>query len=135
MFVNPIEGGLFCLSITSGLRRWNQPAARAFLSASAEHVYAEDQVGNLLVLSREDGALVGSIPLREFPIRIRNDRTDRLYLANSTGLVICLREQGRPYPMFHRFPERQPIVPILAPDESAATDDATADPANAEAAP
>lgn len=139
VFVTPFEGGLFCLSLGSGLRRWNQPAARAFLAATTEHVYSEDRVGNLLILSRADGSIIGSLPLRAFPIRIHNDRTDRIYLANSTGLVICLREQGRPYPMYHRFPERQPIVPILAPNESDATADPAADPAanpvNTEAAP
>jgi outer membrane protein assembly factor BamB len=116
VFVNPTEGGLFSISLASGLRRWNQPAARSFLAASGDHVYAEDNVGNVLILSRDDGAIIGSLPLRDYPIRIQNDRTDRLYLGTRSGLVICLREQARAFPMFHRFPERQPIVPILAPD-------------------
>lgn len=130
VFVTPNDGGLFCLSVATGLRRWNQPSARAFLAASGEYVYADDSVGNVLVLSRADGSIIGSLPLREFPIRIHNDRTDRLYLGTTSGLVICLREQARTFPMYHRYPERQPIVPILAPDDTPA-DEATD--ANAEA--
>lgn len=130
VFVNPIEGGMFCLSLASGIRRWNQPAARSFLAASGEFVYAEDRVGNVLILSRQDGSIVGSLPLRDYSVRIHNDRTDRIYLGTTTGLVICLREQARVYPMYHRFPERQPIVPILAPDEDEAVESTdTADPA------
>ncbi len=131
VFVTPTEGGMFCLSLATGLRRWNQPAARSFLAASGEYVYAEDNVGNVLILSRSDGTIDGSLPLREFPIRIHNDRTDRLYLGTTTGLVICLREQARSFPMYHRYPERQPIVPILAPDEPAVPAEDSAEP-NAE---
>jgi hypothetical protein len=60
------------------------------------------------------------LPLRDFTVRYGNELTDRIYLATSRGLVICLRENGQEFPIYHRYPERQPILPEFAPEEDPA---------------
>ena len=54
-------------------------------------------------------------------MRIANDRTDRLYFATDKGLVLCLRERERDYPLFHKQPEKRPVEPEIAPEEGAKT--------------
>jgi hypothetical protein len=47
---------------------------------------------------------------------VANDRTDRLYLSTANGTVVCLRPTGRPYPTFHRYPDRLPLMPEFEPE-------------------
>ena len=87
-------------------------------------------------MSSKDGALIGSLKLKDFPIRYGNELTDRLYMATKSGLIICIREQNKEFPTYHMFPERQPILPEFASDEpvadgsdaaAAGSDDASSD--------
>jgi outer membrane protein assembly factor BamB len=120
VFVLPSGRGMFSLRTTTGFQQWRQREAVQFLAATPERVFASDPVGNVLLLDREDGAITGSLPYRHLSVRIENERTDRLYLANESGLVVCIREAGREEPLWHKFPERQPIRAEVAPDEPAA---------------
>ena len=79
-----------------------------------------DALGNVVIIDREDGAPVGALPLRKFKVRLTNDRTDRLFLATESGLVVSIRDQSREFPLFHKYPERRPIVPILFDDKKVA---------------
>lgn len=131
VFIAPFGGGLYCLSRTSGLMQWPraQQLATEFVAASPERVYAGDDLGNLLVLSRETGQVAGVLQSRNLSIRLSNERTDRIFLASPSGLVVALRERGRSFPQYHMFPERRPILPEFAPDPpAAAEDDTTLDP-------
>jgi len=118
LFLLPSHGGLFCLARRSGLERWWRAEITGFVAATPLHVYASDARGNLVTLSREDGAVVGSFPLRQFDVRYANAVTDRMFLATSTGLVMCLRESGRELPLYHKRPELRPILPDFAPETS-----------------
>lgn len=124
VYLTPERGGMFCLSVDRGFQRWWRPNVVEFLAASRSHIYASDRLGNVLILSREDGAVVGALPLRRFSVRVHNDRTDRLYLATPDGFVLCLREKGTEFPLFHKYPERMPILPEFAPETEPAADDA-----------
>jgi hypothetical protein len=88
-------------------------------------LFVSDFVGNVVVVARKDGAILGSLPLRGFKLRYGNELTDRVYLVNRSGLTVCLRERGKEFPTYHLYPERQPILPDLAPDDAA---DPAADP-------
>lgn len=127
VFVIPHLEGLAALSLVSGRELWprNQRRVVEFLAASGNRIYGTDLGGNLLVLNREDGAVIGTVPMRNFTIRVHNDRTDRIYLATEDGIVIGLREIESEFPTFHLYPERRPILPEFAPeegDEAAATE-------------
>ncbi|MGD9854643.1 MAG: PQQ-binding-like beta-propeller repeat protein [Planctomycetaceae bacterium] len=120
VFVAPQMGGLYALNMFGGEVQWHQTRATEFLAAASEFLFASDELGNLLILSRNDGAVIGSIPLREMSVRVRNDRTDRVFLASPLGLVLCLRERGSEFPTYHKFPERQPMLPEFGDDEAPA---------------
>lgn len=122
VFIAPERGGMTALTTAAGQVMWKQIRANDFLAASDQSVYASDEIGNLLILSRFDGAITGALPLREMSVRVNNDRTDRVYLATPQGLILCLRELGSDFPKYHKFPERQPMLPEFAEDSPTGED-------------
>lgn len=119
VYVTPQNDGLYCLNTVSGGIKWRQPRAAEFLASTDNYVYASDALGEVLLLAQRDGAIVGTLPVRDLSVRMGNDRTDRLYLASTDGLVVCIREEGRDFPLYHKYPDRRPILPELTPDEPA----------------
>lgn len=128
-YVFPHRGGMYCLSRITGQRRWWLPHIKDFVGATKNMLFVTDSLDQITVLSPKDGATIGALPLRDFSVRYGNEITDRLYLATKTGLVVCIREQGQEFPIYHMYPERQPILPLFASDDpaddAAATDDDT----------
>ncbi len=116
VFLTPERGGMFCLNTDSGRRLWRNNEAVEFLGATRERVYGVDSLGNLLVMSPEDGAILARLCLRAFPVRVNNEETDRIFMASQRGLVIALKEVGSGFPVYHRNPERRPVLPELVPE-------------------
>ncbi len=128
VYLVPLDSGVYDLDINTGRQRWWAPSVTAFVAATPTRVFGTDKSGDLAVIDRGDGALLGTLPMLGFPIRVANERTDRMYLCSTSGLVTCLREEGAELPIYHRFPERRPILPLFgdqpmteAADESGAT--------------
>ena len=117
VFLRPEGYGLRCLSLSRASQIWTNRQAVSFLAATPAVVYASDSLGNVLLLDQKDGHQIGAFPMRLFPIRVANDRTDRLYFASNRGLVVCVREREREFPLFHKNPEKKPVLPDVAPDE------------------
>jgi outer membrane protein assembly factor BamB len=116
------EGGeMHCLDADTGRTVWVNRQANGFLAGTPNVVYASDGLGNVLLINRADGRYLGGLALPGFPVRLSNDRTDRVYMASERGLVICLREQGREFPLFHKSPEKRPVLPDVAPEEGSET--------------
>ena len=122
LYITPDRGGMYCLEAASGAQRWWQPSLTRFLAVAGGAMFASDEDGNLIKVSRANGAIAGSLPLRVFSVRVSNDRTDRLYLSTDSGLIIALRQKGELLPVFHKFPDRLPIVPLVEPEEPAANE-------------
>ena len=118
LYVLPDRGGMYCLDPNSGARRWWKPELNNFVAVTGGSVAASDADGNLTMVSRSSGETIGSIPLRRFTVRTGNDRTDRIFVATESGLVMCLRQIGHPYPVYHRFPDRLPLLPEIEPEDS-----------------
>ena len=127
VFLMPVRGGIYCLSVKSGKQLWWRPEASEFLAATPKMIYASDRFGNVVLLSRKDGSVQGALPLQKFQVRLANDRTDRLYLATQDGLVICIHEKTREFPIYHLHPDRRPIVPEFAPEEAPQTEEANSE--------
>ncbi len=117
VFVTPEQGGLYALDTFDGQVQWHQTRAVEFLAAADESMFVSDGLGNVLVLSRHDGSVTGVVPLREMSVRVKNDRTDRVYVASPQGVVVCLREKGSDFPNYHKFPERRPLLPEFTEEE------------------
>ena len=103
------------MSVDDGRQLWWRPHLVDYVAGSRDRLYASDDLGNLVIMARADGAPLGVLPLREYSLRVGNDRTDRLFLCTPSGLVVALREQGLQFPMYHLFPQHRPILPEFAP--------------------
>jgi outer membrane protein assembly factor BamB len=117
VFLRPEGYGLRCFSLSKASQLWTSRQAVSFLAATPPVVYASDSLGNVLLLDQKDGHQIGAFSMRLFPIRVANDRTDRMYFASNRGLVVCVREREREFPLFHKNPEKKPVEPEVAPDE------------------
>ena len=117
LYITPDRGGMYCLNAASGVQRWWQPSLVRFLAVAGESMFASDEDGNLIKVSRANGAITGALPLRAFTVRVSNDRTDRLYLATESGLIIAMRQKDETLPVFHKFPDRLPILPLVEPEQ------------------
>jgi outer membrane protein assembly factor BamB len=119
VYLSPARAGLYSLDSESGSELWRQMTAAEFTAATDNRIYAYDSVGKLLVLDMATGRVTGSLPMRQFPIHFGNELTDRIIVASTDGLVASFHEQGRVMPVFHRNPDRRPLLPDMAPDEPA----------------
>ncbi len=82
---------------------WEKPlnGVTGYAGASDSRFYLKDNIGNIIVVDRESGARLGSVDSKTQFTPIVNEMTDRIYLCTNSGLLECLREIGRPRPMFH----------------------------------
>jgi len=95
-------------------------AIRDFLAASDRAVYAVDRTGNLLVLDRRRGTLLGQTDVRGFTIAMTNDTTDRVILGSPEGRLICLRDAAAPTAKVYRSnavgnPAPAPVAAPITP--------------------
>lgn len=121
LYVLPDRGGMYCLDPATGAKRWWKPDVSNFVAVTGGAVAASDDEGNLVMISRDKGETIGALPLRRFTVRTGNDRTNRIFLATENGLVLCLRQIGQTYPVYHRYPDRLPLLPEIVPDDEVAT--------------
>jgi outer membrane protein assembly factor BamB len=93
--------GFFRVDRQSGEEHWLNPTAERFLAATQKYVYALDPKGRLLVLDYARGSQLASYDLSDWILSASNDITDRIYLANHDGQVLCLhhRDQVKPLRM------------------------------------
>lgn len=117
LFVTPERGGLYCLDVATGKQFWWNPRLTEFVSLMGERVVCRDGDGNLVIVNADSGEIYGRIHARHYDRALVNDRSDRVFLATSRGEVLAIRERDRELPTFHRYPERRPILPELAPEE------------------
>ena len=116
LYVFPQRGGMYSLDPKNGDQRWSQPNLSQFVALLGDIVATTDVDGNLVMVNRVKGQILGSMPLRRFAIRVGNERTDRIYLATESGLVVCLRQIGHGFPVFHQYPDRLPLLPEFSSD-------------------
>lgn len=119
LYLTPDRGGMFCLNANEGTERWWQPRFHSYIAVIGPAVYATDVEGNLIRASREDGAISAKLPMRQFSVKVQNDRTDRIFMSTESGLVIALRARGETIPVYHKFPDRLPILPEVEPETPA----------------
>ena len=117
IFITPVASGMYNIDSANGNVRWWTPVIEQFVAASPTRIYGTDSAGNLAIVGRNDGGLIGTIPMQDFPIRVRNERTDRIFVCSTSGRVACFKEEKIKQPLFHAHPERRPILPIFPGDE------------------
>ncbi|MCE5303023.1 MAG: PQQ-binding-like beta-propeller repeat protein [Planctomycetaceae bacterium] len=100
-------GGMYCLAANDGRVAWFAPRAVQLVAVSKTKVYAADRTGRLLVLDGATGKLLDTLPTIGLPLKLRNDETDRIYLADDLGLIQCLHEPEQHEPILHGKDRRQ----------------------------
>lgn len=102
VYVSPERGGMYRLDGTTGAQVWQARVASRFLAASASRVYALDAYNRLTVVDERNGGVVGHIgDTGPIDLPLVNQATDRIYLADSTGLIQCIHEIDAKYPTMH----------------------------------
>jgi len=119
LFLAPDRGGLYCLDVATGEKRWWHPKLTDFVSTTNAITFARDYDKNLVLVGLKDGELIGRIPASAYPRHVANDRTDRVYLANDSGRILAIRQVGHDIPVFHKYPDRLPLLPDFAPEVGA----------------
>lgn len=117
LYLTPDRGGMYCLNAAQGSQRWWQPNAYSYVAVVGDAVFASDVDGNLIRITRDLGATTATLPLRSYQVRVANDRTDRIFMSTQSGLVLALRKRGETIPVYHKFPDRLPILPEVTPEE------------------
>jgi outer membrane protein assembly factor BamB len=108
--------GMSRLNRSTGQELWRNPSPQRFLAANKGFVYASDNLGRLVILDRSRGAQLAIHDIRDFNVRIRNEVTDRLFLASNDGLLVCLHDPAYPMPFLHRkIVEKTPVEDKAAP--------------------
>lgn len=123
VYVTPETVGTYALNGETGSEIWAKPQeqARKVLMVGQSRLYAFNDQNEIVVLEASDGRVVGKIPSRQFVDSPTNDRTDRLFLVTSKGVVVCVKEKDSAIPAYHLHPERRPILPEFTPEEGAET--------------
>jgi len=91
----------FCLSMKTGDVQWSHPDITQIVSASGERLYALDRLGNLIVLNLKNGGHYTSLAAGKIDFVMVNAFTDRIYMGTRSGLIQCIHETHREFPMLH----------------------------------
>jgi outer membrane protein assembly factor BamB len=105
------QSRLVRLRRADGEELWrNQDGAR-FLAANKKFVYAADPIGRLLVIDRDRGTTLSTYDgTRDFVFPVRNELTDRIYLAANNGQIVCLHDRDSARPLVMKtVKERAPL--------------------------
>jgi outer membrane protein assembly factor BamB len=78
------------------------------LAVNPSYVYAVDRRGRLLVIDAVRGQTLSNLDVSEFNVPVINEVNDRLYLAGSNGLLVCLHDRSRVAPVLLRKPPPPP---------------------------
>lgn len=116
LYIHPDRGGLYCLDAAEGAQKWWQPRLEEFLAVANDIVFSRDINNDIVMVTAADGHTVGRLPAGRYRRHVSNDRTDRVYLATDTGRIAALRFRGRTFPVYHKHPERLPLLPEFAPE-------------------
>ena len=100
LYVSPNSGGMFCLDGKTGKELWWAPRDPSLRGLRKNRVYGADAAGRRRSGSAGGGRL-DVLPTELLTVKFPNTQTDRLYLANDTGLVQCLREIDLPKPIMY----------------------------------
>jgi hypothetical protein len=138
LFIRAENRGLYRVDKFYGQRYWLAPDAEKFLAVHylrdregkfvfdregkilARYVYATDSQDRLLILDGDRGTVLAKFDTSAWKIPTTNGWTDRVYLANGDGQLMCLRPRDSRRPQFVRVnlpprPSGQPVQVGPAP--------------------
>lgn len=93
---------MYALSTETGEPIWKTSQVKGFVSASQDRIYVINSADRLMILNRESGAVISSLPTEELDLIFLNALTDRIYIGTRRGLIQCLREPRNKFPVLHQ---------------------------------
>jgi len=99
IFVFNDRKGMAMLNRADGTEIWRNKEADSYLAMSDRFVYAADRHGKLLILDIRKGTALGQLDLGDWRVRLANEYSDRIFLANHDGQFLCLFPRGSVTPM------------------------------------
>ncbi len=110
VFVVHLLGACHCLERLTGRPRWSATGIKKILAVSRRRVYALGREGKVVVLDRNSGARVGTLPWYPGDLLLTNLQTDRIYVGTRDGFLLCVRELEQEAPLIHRraTPQKSP---------------------------
>ena len=123
------EGELLGLGLKSGLplqttdeQHFALTDVKVLVSVTEKAVYFIDSSARLVTANRKTGKVLAREQFPDLTVPIRNSVTDRLYLSSTSGRVVCMKESGIDFPIYHQNPQRSPIMPDVANPAPAAVE-------------
>ena len=113
VFVKVEKGGFYRVDRVNGKDIWSNKQALQFMAANRLFVYTRDADGSLLIHDYLRGTHLAEWDFRDWAISVPNELTDRVYLANHDGQILCLHNHDYPNPQFMKpapFRSRRPFV-------------------------
>lgn len=117
IYILPEHRGMFQIDAETGFERWRSPHPTRFVAASPNRLYGTDRLGNLVILDRDTGNLVGALDTNAFELAAVNTENDRVYLTSRSGLIVCLREYGLDEPAAVSPADPEPPLPDAETEE------------------
>ena len=115
------EGQLLGLGLKSGLptqtvdeKPFELNDVTKLVSISDKALYIYDSAERLVTVNRKTGQAVAKNHYPDLRVPVRNSVTDRVYLSSSSGHIVCFKEEGIEFPIYHQNPQRSPIMPEVA---------------------
>lgn len=101
---------------------WSYLEADRVLAVNPKFVYVTDFGGRLLVLERDRGLKLSRYDFSDFVVPVKNEITDRIYLAAHSGLIVCLHDRD------YAAPQIMKQMPPPTPEDAEARAVAPAEP-------
>jgi outer membrane protein assembly factor BamB len=119
IYVVNSEGMLSAVNAESGVSEWTiSTLGGPLLGVTPKRLYLESIDGDLFVVDRLTGAMIfdpratherAGLSFREFQFGPTNRTNDRIYIADKTGMLVCIREAGSVKPFQLRDPNEKPF--------------------------
>lgn len=107
IFITARRIGLARLHRDTGEKVWLNKEADLFLAVNQRLLYALDQRRNLLIIDLVRGRTLAQYDISGFSKPYSNTITDRIYLANDDGLIVCMHHKANVSPFLPVTPPRE----------------------------
>ena len=103
VYVASEEPALHALHSKTGELKWIASGVVQFVMEGEKNAYGLDRSGNLVIIEKESGGVLGRLRTGEGSTALVNDQSDRVFLVSNGGLVQCFHEADSPKPTYYRL--------------------------------
>ena len=99
IYVFADKAGMYRINRQTGEEEWVTKKAHEFLAANRKFIYTRDGHGFLQIQDRNRGDLLASYDCADWRVSVANEWSDRIYLANNDGMMMCLFLHDNQHPV------------------------------------